>query len=193
MIFFRINRLYEVGWEPVLFLSTIITSPPTILYLVHIRDDGMLAKWQLIITARLVVIQSFHCNLNKKILVWFQPPHISHSKHFSSYASDNTYDITPEFFPYQMTQCPATWFSQQDRKWMYKIPMKHAGIFTSWFLHLISILILKILCTCSEGNTCSRQLTSSQLLPDDDLDPDDGCWLCCLFFKETWFKVSLVN
>jgi hypothetical protein len=44
MVFFRFNHLYKVGWEPMLFLSTVITSPPTIFYLVHVGDDGMFAE-----------------------------------------------------------------------------------------------------------------------------------------------------
>jgi hypothetical protein len=44
MVFFRFNHLYIVGWEPMPFLSAVITLPPTIFYPVHIGNDGMLAE-----------------------------------------------------------------------------------------------------------------------------------------------------
>ena len=52
-----VNFLYIVRWKPSLFSSSIISSPPAAIVLLHIGDDSILAEGEFVISHGIVVIE----------------------------------------------------------------------------------------------------------------------------------------
>jgi len=60
-------------------------------------------------------------------------------------------------------------------------------------LHPVGLLYIIFYVRVLKGTSVPDYSHHQSYCYDANADPLDGYWLCCLYFRETSFKVSLVN
>lgn len=62
----RFDLLYIIRWEPMLPLASIVTTPPSSILFVHVRDDSVFAKRQFIFLSSLIIVNGFDSYLKSE-------------------------------------------------------------------------------------------------------------------------------
>lgn len=62
-----IDFLCVISREEELPSSSIVASPPSVVLLFHVVNDGVFAKTKFVILLATVIVQSFYGHLNKKV------------------------------------------------------------------------------------------------------------------------------